>query len=70
MKTFFKKLFSNSGEVSFGRVASGVMLGIGIIWGSYIVITKGEMPELAGLSALVAGLYGLNKISEGFGGKG
>lgn len=54
------------GKPSLGRVLCFVSALLIMVWGSYIAITTGEIPELpAEWVAFPVGLYGLNK----FGGK-
>ena len=64
MASFFKQLFSESGEASFSRVGSAVALLCSCWWVSYIVLRTRSLPELEGLTFFIAGLYGLGKAGE------
>ena len=64
MKDWLKKLLSESSGASFGRLSSAVVIFFGLLWGSYIVIKRLEIPSLQGLAALAASLYGGSKIGE------
>jgi len=73
MKNFIGHLFSESGEVSFGRLGSFVALLSACGWVSYIVWQTRALPGLDGLTFFIASLYGLGKAGETaqrlFGGK-
>ena len=60
----FKKLFSDSGEVSFGRVGAFIALCAAIVWVSHIVFVKDQLPDLAGITAFIVALYGVAKAGE------
>ena len=55
------KLFSESGEVSFGRIGAFVALCASIVWVSHIVFKTHIIPDLAGISLFIGTLYGLSK---------
>jgi hypothetical protein len=58
------KLFSDSGDVSYGRVGSFIALMFGIMWVSFVVYKKEAIPDLGGITAFVAALYALGKVNE------
>lgn len=66
MTGFFKQLFSDSGEASFGRVGSGIALLCSCAWVSYIVMTTHALPGFESLTFFIAGPYGLGKAGETF----
>lgn len=61
---FFKKLFSDSGEVSFSRTASGIAVICSCVWVSYVVYKNIAIPDLSGIALFIGTLYGLGKVSE------
>ncbi len=64
MFDFIKKLFSESGEASFGRICSFLCLIAGIAWASYIVCKNAVIPDLTGVIAFISAPYTIGKINE------
>ncbi len=64
MRTFLRQLFSESGEASFGRVASCVALTCSCLWVSYIVWRTRALPGLEGIAVFISSFYGLGKAGE------
>ena len=61
MRKFLKNLFSESGEVSFGRIGAYHALVAALVWVSYVVFTTKVIPDLGGISLFIGTLYGLSK---------
>lgn len=64
MRDFLKKLFSETGEVSFGRVGAFLALIAAIVWISHVVIKTHALPALDGITLFVTSLFGVGKGSE------
>jgi len=61
---FYRHLFSESGEASYGRTASFLALVVAISWISYIVWETHQLPSLEGVTMFISTLYGLSKTGE------
>jgi hypothetical protein len=65
---FLKSVFSEDGQGSYSRVASGIIVFSTIFWVTYLVIKHAVMPDLTGpaafLSTGVGVHYGTNKMSD------
>jgi hypothetical protein len=57
---FWKGVFSDNGNPSFSRVATGIALVAVICWITHIVRHLHAMPDFSGPSLFVGTLYGLN----------
>jgi len=64
MREYFRTLFSESGEASFGRTGSFLGLVMGSGWISFLVWTTHHLPDLQGLTIFISTLYGLSKTGE------
>lgn len=64
MKTFLSRLFSESGEASFSRVGSFLVLIFSLGWLTYIVWETRAVPGLEGITFFVSSLYGLGKAGQ------
>lgn len=71
MKQFLKSAFTETvpgkESASFARLATGVSVVGSIVWVSFIVWHKHELPPLDGLAVFNSTLYGLNRASNFFG---
>ena len=59
-KTFWTGVFSDGGSPSFSRVATALIAIAAVIWISYIVWFKREIPDVGGVVLLIGTLYGIN----------
>jgi len=59
-KAFWTGVFSDGGTPSFSRVATALITVAAIIWISFIVYFKREIPDVGGVVLLIGTLYGLN----------
>lgn len=64
MRDAIKKLFSESGEVSYSRLASFLALLAVIGWVSFLVWKKVAMPDMTGPIGFPATMYALGKSAE------
>ena len=64
MMSWLKKLFSSDGSVSFGRMSAGIVLLASLVWTSYIVWKRLEIPDLKSVALLVTSLYTGSKIGD------
>lgn len=65
--SFLAGMFSEpTGEPSFSRVASGLVLFASLGWISYVVFKNHGLPDFTGVTAystyLLGSLYGINKV--------
>ena len=61
---FWQGLFlDEDGAPSFARVASGLLILVGCTWTTRVLWLTGTLPDLLGLTALIAAPYGANKLS-------
>lgn len=64
---YIKRVFSDGGEPSFSRWSSGTIVLATIIWVSYLVFRKHELPDLTGPAIFIGSgtgsAYGLNILS-------
>jgi hypothetical protein len=73
MTKFLREVFSEEGQGSFSRVASGLHVVAGLAWVSHFVWHTHVLPDaatMAGLSAFVVAPYGANKFANAFGARG
>ena len=63
---WLRQVLSEGDHPSFGRTASGLALVAGIAWVSWIVYQTKALPDLLGITAFIAALYGLSKTGESF----
>ena len=68
---FFKKLYSDSGEISFGRWGASLVIFASILWISYLVYKLVQYSDLLHLSVFVGScgafactIYGIAKFNE------
>lgn len=65
MFTFLKSVFSEEGEGSYSRCASGALVLATIVWVSHVVLKTHALPDLTGPSAFIVTSvgthYGINK---------
>ena len=59
-KAFWTGVFSDGGAPSFSRVATALMCIAAVIWISFIVYFKREIPDVGGVVLLIGTLYGIN----------
>lgn len=59
-KAFWTGVFSDNGVPSFSRVATALICVSSMIWISFIVYFKREIPDVGGVVLLIGTLYGLN----------
>ena len=59
-KKFTEGIFSDAGNPSFSRVATGVLLICCIWWTTYLVYKNKAMPDLGGQIAFISLIYGVN----------
>ncbi len=64
MRDFVRRLFSESGEASFGRVGSFIALLCSCVWVSYLVWRTRALPGFEGLTFFISSFYGLGKAGE------
>jgi hypothetical protein len=64
VKNFLSHLFSESGEASFSRVGSFLVLIFSLGWLTYIVWKTRAVPGLEGITLFVSSLYGLGKAGQ------
>ena len=64
MKKVIAKLFSDSNEVSFGRVAAALSLLFTCGWVTYLVVRNSALPDLTSTAVFIAAPYGLSKAGE------
>jgi hypothetical protein len=57
---FWKRVFSDEGEPSLSRVATGVAVLFACVWISIIVAHNFALPDFAGVCFFIGTLYGLN----------
>jgi hypothetical protein len=62
--SFWRGVFSDDGNPSFSRVASGAVVFFSLGWVTHIVWRNHALPDFAGLSLFVGTLYGLNVASK------
>lgn len=71
-KRFWTGVFSDNDAPSFSRVATAFIVIASVIWISFIVYFKREIPDVGGVIFLIGTLYGVNvagKVGERFAGK-
>ena len=58
------------GKLSFGRVVGTVLVAFYLVWATYLTWETKQLVDIpAGLSLLISGLYGINKLfGEALGG--
>lgn len=61
---FVRKLFSESGEASWGRIASFICLGFVCGWVTYLVRKNHALPDLTSPLAFITGTYAVGKVNE------
>jgi len=59
-KAFWTGVFSDAGTPSFSRVATAIMVVAAIVWISFIIYFKREIPDVGGVVLLIGTLYGIN----------
>jgi hypothetical protein len=68
MLTFIKSAFSENGEGSYSRIASGVIVLATLGWVSHVVFKTHALPDLTGALAFMTGgvtaHYGVNKFND------
>jgi hypothetical protein len=60
MKEFIMGVFSDSGQPSFSRVATGLIVAFSCGWVTHIVWHSHTLPDFAGLALFIGTLYGAN----------
>lgn len=65
---FLREVFSDGGQGSYSRLASGAVVLATLFWVSYLVIKNHSMPDLGGPSLLIGtsstAHYGVNQIQN------
>lgn len=67
---FWREVFSEGGQGSFSRVASGFHTIGALAWISHYVVHTHALPDaltLGGLASFVIAPYGANKVASAFG---
>lgn len=70
LKSAFTETQPGKESASFARLASAVIVVFSVVWVSFIVWHKHELPELASLALFNTSIYGMNRASAFFGKKG
>lgn len=60
MKQFFVGIFSDNGQPSFSRLATGFIVAFSIGWVTHLVLHNHALPDFAGLALFIGTLYGAN----------
>jgi hypothetical protein len=63
-KQFWLGVMSDSGQPSWSRVASSIIVLFGCIWTTFLVYVNHVMPDVSGLALLIGVPYGLNVIGK------
>jgi hypothetical protein len=63
-REFWVGVFSDSGTPSWSRVASGLIVLLGVIWVSFLVFVNHALPDMSGLALLIGVPYGLNVVGK------
>ena len=64
MTKFLAGVFSDGGQPSFSRVATGVALIASIAWVSYLVIHNKTLPDFYGIAMFISVPYALNRLTN------
>lgn len=64
---FWRGVFSDSGQPSFSRVATGFIVAFSAGWVTHIVWRSHTLPDMSGLCLFIGTLYGLNRVTTAFG---
>lgn len=67
---FLRGVFSDNGQPSFSRCASGVIVLSVLVWTSHVIFKTHALPDMGGISLFmstsVGTLYGTNKLGSMF----
>ena len=64
---FWRGVFSDGGQPSFSRLASGFVVAFSLGWVTHLVWHNHALPDFAGLALFIGTLYGLNRVTTAFG---
>jgi hypothetical protein len=66
MSEFWKGVFSDGGQPSFSRVATGMSVAFSLGWVTHLVWHNHALPDFLGLCAFIGTLYGINAAKGAF----
>lgn len=63
---FWQRVFSDGGQPSFSRIATGLIVAFSCGWVTKLVWHNYSLPDFAGLALFIGTLYGINKAGNAF----